>query len=144
MPDDRKPKAPPTGTGVKPVQRVVGPVAPPVYTKEGKSGFYKPATADVDEPLVTEGMKARQRQLDKKRRAIAMLRQVEVEEAEDRWRHYRHWIYRLVAVLLAFGVYAKIQMTYGDRWPVWTVWIFLGTVILTALFWLLWYIDYSD
>ncbi|HQQ78079.1 MAG TPA: hypothetical protein PLB01_12060 [Thermoanaerobaculia bacterium] len=128
---------------MKPAPRIVGPVAPAVYTKEGKSGLYK-AVADVDEPLVTEGMKARQRQLDKKRRAIAMLRQVEVEEAEDRWRHYRHWIYRLVAVLAALGVYAKIQMTYGDKWPVWTVWIFLGTVILTALFWLFWYIDYSD
>lgn len=144
MPDDPKPKGPPTGTGGKPVPRVVGPVAPAVYTKEGKSGFYKPAIADVDEPLVTEGMKARQRQIEKKRRAVEMLRQVENEETEDRWRRYRHWIYRFVALLVALGVYAKIQMTYGNRWPIWTVWIFLGTVILTALFWMVWYLDYSD
>jgi hypothetical protein len=144
VPDDPKKAGPPTGTGVRPASRVVGPVAPAVYTKEGKSGFFKPATAEVNEPLVTEGMKARQRQVDKKRRAIAMLRQVEVEETEDRWRYYRRWIYRLVAALFALGVYAKIQTTYGDKWPVWTVWIFLGTVILTALFWLYWYIDYSD
>ncbi len=144
MAEDLKPPFPTPGTGVKPVQRVVGPVAPAVYTKEGKSGFYKPATADLDEPLVTEGMKARQRQVEKKRRAIAMLRQVEDEETEDNWRRYRHWIYRFVAVLVAFGVYAKIQMTYGNKWPIWTVWIFLGTVILTALFWMLWYLDYSD
>jgi hypothetical protein len=129
---------------VKPAPRIVGPVAPAVYTKEGKSGFYRPPTADLDEPLVTEGMKARQREIDKKRRAVAMLRQVEEEETEDRWRGYRRWIYRFVGILVALGVYAKIQSTYGDRWPVWTVWIFLGTVILTALFWMIWYLDYGD
>jgi uncharacterized membrane protein len=128
---------------VKPVPRVVGPVAPAIYTPGSKSGIYR-QVAEVDEPLVTEGMKARQRQFEKKRRAVEMLRQVENEETEDRWRRYRHWIYRLVAVLFAIGVYAKIQMTYGNRWPIWTVWIFLGTVILTALFWLFWYLDYSD
>jgi hypothetical protein len=128
---------------VKPAPRVVGPIAPAIYTPGAKTGSYRPA-AGVNEPLVTEGMKARQREAEKKRRAVAMLRQVEEEEAEDRWRRYRRWIYRLVGVLVALGVYFKIQTTYGDRWPVWTVWIFLGTVILTALFWMIWYLDYSD
>ena len=31
----------------------------------------------------------------------------------------------------------------ADRWTP-PLWIFLGTVILTSLFWLFWYIDYSD
>lgn len=143
MSDDPKPPSPIPGTGAKPASRVIGPVAPAIYTPGAKTGSYRPPTG-VNEPLVTEGMKARQRELEKKRRAAAMLRQVEEEETEDRWRRYRHWIYRFVAVLVAAGVYAKIQMTYGNKWPVWTVWIFLGTVILTALFWLIWYLDYSD
>lgn len=121
----------------------MGPVAPAIYTPGAKAGSYRP-TAGVNEPLVTEGMKARQREIEKKRRAVAMLRQVEDEETEDRWRLYRRWIYRLVGVLVALGVYFKIQATYGDRWPVWTVWIFLGTVILTTLFWMIWYLDYGD
>ncbi len=143
MPVDPKPPNPTPGTGVKPAPRVVGPIAPAIYTPGAKTGSYRPA-ADVNEPLVTEGMKARQREIEKKRRAVAMLRQVEEEEAEDRWRRYRRWIYRLVGLLVALGVYFKIQMTYGNRWPVWTVWIFLGTVILTALFWMIWYLDYGD
>ena len=143
MPEEPKTPGPPTGTGGKPVQRVVGPVAPAIYTPGAKTGSYRPPAA-VNEPLVTEGMKARQREVEKKRRAVAMLRQVEDEETEDRWRLYRRWIYRLVGVLVALGVYFKIQATYGDRWPVWTVWIFLGTVILTALFWMIWYLDYGD
>jgi hypothetical protein len=143
VPDDPKTPNPTPGRGVKPAPRVVGPVAPPIYTPGAKAGSYRPS-ADVNEPLVTEGMKARQREIEKKRRAVAMLRQVEEEETEDRWRRYRRWIYRLVGVLVALGVYFKIQMTYGNRWPVWTVWIFLGTVILTALFWMIWYLDYGD
>lgn len=142
MSDEPKPPSPAPGTGGK-TARVVGPIAPAIYTPGAKTGSYR-RPADVAEPLVTEGMKARQREIEKKRRVVAMLRQVEEEEAEDRWRHARGWIYRVVALLFALGVYLKIQMTYGNRWPIWTVWIFLGTLILTALFWLLWYVDYSD
>lgn len=122
---------------------MVGPIAPAIYTPGAKTGSYRPP-AEVSEPLVTEGMKARQRELDKKRRAIAMLRQVEDEETEDRWRRYRVWIYRAVAVLVAVGIYLKIQSMYGNKWPLLAVWIFLGTLLLTALFWLFWYLDYSD
>lgn len=121
----------------------MGPVAPAIYTPGAKAGSYRPPTG-VNEPLVTEGMKARQRETEKKRRAVAMLRQVENEEAEDNWRRYRRWIYRAVAVLVALGIYAKLQATYGDKWPLLAVWLFLGTLLLTALFWLFWYLDYSD
>lgn len=143
MPDEEKPPSPTPGSGVRPASRVMGPVAPAIYTPGAKTGSYRPPTG-VNEPLVTEGMKARQRETEKKRRAIAMLRQVENEEAEDNWRRYRRWIYRAVVVLVALGIYAKLQSTYGDKWPLLAVWIFLGTMILTALFWLFWYLDYSD
>jgi hypothetical protein len=95
------------------------------------------------EPLVTEGMKARQRDLEKKRRVVASLRQVEDEEASERWRRGRAWIFWLVGVLVALGVYAKIQSMYGDRWPMLAVWIFLTVMLGVAVTWLLWYLDYS-
>jgi fatty acid desaturase len=119
-------------------------VAPAVYTPGAKSGFYKSAGATVNEPLVTEGMKARQREIDKKRRVVSMLRQVENEEAEVRWGRARGWIYGVVAILAALGAYWRIQSVYGDRWPLLTVWVFLGTMLLAALFWLFWFLDYSD
>jgi hypothetical protein len=123
---------------------VVGPVAPKVYTPGAKSGFYKRSAAAVNEPLVTEGMKARQREIDKKRRVVAMLRQVENEEAEVRWKRARRWIYGLVALLVVAGIFWKMQNTYHDRWPLLAVWIFLGASLLAALSWLFWYLDYSD
>jgi hypothetical protein len=140
--DEPKPPSPTPGTGVKPA-RVAGPIAPAIYTPGAKTGSYRPG-AEVNEPLVTEGMKARQREIEKKRRSAAMLRQVEDEEDEERWLRARRWIYRIVAVLVVGAIYWKMQLTYHDRWPMLAVWIFLGTCLLAALSWMFWFLDYSD
>jgi hypothetical protein len=141
-----QPKAPqgtPTPGSVRPVPRIVGPVAPPVYTAGTKTGSTR-AIADTPEPLVTEGMKARQRDIEKKRRVVATLRAVEEEEAAERWGRGRAWIFRAVGVLVAVGVYFKMQSVYGDKWPILAVWIFLTVLLGVAVSWLLWYLDYSD
>ena len=127
-------------SGLRP--RIIGPVAPPVYTAGAKAGAIRIASEGA-EPLVTEGMKARQREIGKKRRVVASLRQVEEEEAAERWARARAWALRLVAVLIAFGVYLKMQSMYGDRWPMLAVWIFLTVMLGVAVTWLLWYLDYS-
>jgi hypothetical protein len=141
--EPKAPGAPTPAGGVRPVPRIVGPVAPPVYTAGAKPGTARIASEGA-EPLVTEGMKARQRHLRTKRRVIATLRQVEEEEASERWRRGRAWIFRFVGVLVALGVYAKIQSMYGDRWPMLAVWVFLTVMLGVAVTWLLWYLDYSD
>jgi len=144
MADEPKaPGAPTPAGGVRPAQRIVGPVAPPVYTAGAKAGAARIASEGA-EPLVTEGMKARQRDIEKKRRVVATLRQVEEEEASERWRRGRAWILRFVGVLVALGVYAKIQSMYGNKWPMLAVWIFLTVMLGVAATWLLWYLDYSD
>ena len=129
--------------GVRPVPRIVGPVAPPVYTAGAKPGAAR-IVSETAEPLVTEGMKARQRAIEKKRRVVATLRAVEEEEAAERWGRGRAWIFRFVGILFALGVYAKMQSSYGDKWPLLAVWIFLAVLLGVAVSWLLWYLDYSD
>jgi hypothetical protein len=143
MADEPKPQAGGTPAGgVRPVTRIVGPVAPPVYTAGAKPGAVR--IASDAEPLVTEGMKARQRDIEKKRRVVATLRAVEEEEAAERWGRGRAWIFRAVGILVAFWVYLKMQSMYGDRWPILAVWIFLGVLLGVAVSWMLWYLDYSD
>jgi hypothetical protein len=131
------------GRGVRPVQRIVGPVAPPVYTAGAKAGTVR-IMAETAEPLVTEGMKARQRDIEKKRRVVATLRAVEEEEASERWGRGRAWIFRAVGILIAFGVYLKMQSVYGDKWPILAVWVFLAVLLGVLVSWLLWYLDFSD
>ena len=120
----------------------MGPVAPPVYTPGAKPGPSRIAP-DEAEPFVTEGMKARRRHIEKKRRVGELLRQVEEEETDERWRRGRVWIIRFVAILVAVGVYLKMQSMYGDRWPMLAVWIFLTVLLGVAVTWLFWYLDYS-
>jgi hypothetical protein len=142
-----EPKLPAGGatpaSGVRPLPRIVGPVAPPVYTAGAKPGSAR-IISETAEPLVTEGMKARKRHIEKKRRVVATLRAVKEEEAAERWGRGRTWIFRIVGVLLALGVYAKMQSSYGDKWPLLAVWIFLTVLLGVAVSWLLWYLDYSD
>jgi hypothetical protein len=126
----------------RPTQRVVGPVAPPVYTAGAKGGATR-VTPDGAEPLVTEGMKARQRDIEKKRRVAVSLRQIEDEESEERWTKGRAWIFRAVGILIALGVYLKLQSVYGDKWPLLAVWVFMALLLFVAVTWLLWYLDYS-
>ena len=140
--DSKPPGAPTPAGGVRPTTRIIGPVAPPVYTAGAKTGAAR--IASENEPLVTEGMKARQRHIQKKRRVVALLRQVEEEEVSERWRRGRAWILRLVAILVSIGVYLKIQSMYGNRWPMLAVWVFLTVMLGVAVTWLLWYLDYSD
>ncbi len=143
MAEDSKPPGSPTPAGgVRPTTRIVGPVAPPVYTAGAKTGAAR--ISSENEPLVTEGMKARQRHIQKKRRVVALLRQVEEEEVSERWRRARAWILRGVAILVSIGVYLKIQSMYGNRWPMLAVWVFLTVMLGVAVTWLLWYLDYSD
>lgn len=140
-----QPKTPPgvpTLGATRPIQRIVGPVAPPVYTAGAKAAASR-VVPEEGEPLVTEGMKARQRDIDKKRRVAATLRQVEEEESEERWRKGRAWIFRAVGILIAIGVYLKLQSVYGDKWPLLAVWVFMALLLFVAVTWLLWYLDYS-
>jgi len=141
--EPKTPGSPTPAAGTRPVPRVIGPVAPPVYTAGAKAGAARIASEGA-EPLVTEGMKARRRDIEKKRRVVASLRQVEVEAASERWRRVRAWILRSVGILVAVGVYAKIQSMYGNRWPMLAVWIFLAVMLGVTVTWLLWYLDYSD
>lgn len=129
-------------SGVRRATRIVGPVAPPVYTAGAKPGATRIVSQGAG-PLVTEGMKARQRDIEKKRRVVASLKQVEEEETEERWGRGRAWILRVVAVLISFGVYLKMQSMYGDRWPMLAVWVFLTVMLGVAVTWLTWYLDYS-
>jgi len=145
MADEPKPLAGGStpASGVRPVSRIVGPVAPPVYTAGAKPASAH-IVAETAQPLVTEGMKAHQRDIEKKLRVVATLRAVEEEETAERWGRGRAWIFRFVGVLVALGVYAKIQSSYGDKWPLLAVWIFLGTLLGVGVSWMFWYIDYSD
>ena len=111
-----EPKTPAGGLtpagGVRPTPRIVGPVAPPVYTAGAKPGSAR-IVSETAEPLVTEGMKARQRHIEKKRRVVATLRAVKEEEAAERWGRGRTWIFYVDDA----GIFRATEVVGDDLQP---------------------------
>jgi len=131
MSDD--PKAPERGPR--------GPFAPRVWTPPSK---VKPAAPAGEGPLVTEGMKARKREMDRRRREKALTHLREEEEALGSWTRVRRFALRFFFVLVVVAVYARLQFQYQDRWPLGYVWAAMAFVLLFGLGWMVWYINKAD
>ncbi len=102
-------------------------------------------TRPVTRPeLVTEGMKAHRREIERRKRQAAIEKLQNQQQSEDT----RRIVWRVLAwaaVVLAIGVvYQSLQHKYGDKWPMWDVWLFLAATLFAAIGWLLWYLNRKD
>jgi len=104
----------------------------------------KPAAPAGEGPLVTEGMKARKREMDRRRREKALTHLREEEEALGSWTRVRRFALRFFFVLVVVAVYARLQFQYQDRWPLGYVWAAMAFVLLFGLGWMVWYINKAD
>ena len=119
-----------------------GPFTPRVYVPPPKEEAGAPFAA---QPVVTEGMKARRRDLERRRREKA-LRQLEREEDRTaRWERVRGLLLKLLVAILAVIVYWRFQARYPDnRWPLDLVWGLMVIGVFGALGWTLWYLNRAD
>jgi hypothetical protein len=97
------------------------------------------------EPVMTEGMKARRREMERRRREKA-LRQLEREEVlAARWERVRGLVLKLLFAVLAVLVYWRLQTRYPDnRWPLELVWGLMVIGVFGGLGWTLWYMNRGD
>jgi hypothetical protein len=140
-PEKPRPAAPQKTPGpVRPIgARPQGPVAPKIY--KPSSPAPKPPQAAVAAALETDGMKAHRREIERRRRQASAERLVVEEEATEGWTRVRRTILIIAALLFAWLVYYKLQLEYHDRWPLWTVWLFMGLALTLSLGWLTWYMN---
>ena len=120
-------------------RRPIGPIAPPIYTPASK----QPTQPKV-EPLVTEGMKAHRRDIERRRRA-ALAEKLRLEE-DQIVRNQQIWKFVIwaVVVVLAWIGYRHVQNQYGNRWPLDIVWAVMSLILLTTLGWLIWYMNRDE
>jgi hypothetical protein len=93
---------------------------------------------------VTEGMQARRRDIERKRREWRREQDTLQEAAHEGWA--RVWKIVGVALLvigLAYG-YWRIQSVYQNRWPIGLVWGTLAVSLVAGIAGMLWYINKSD
>ncbi len=95
-------------------------------------------------PLVTEGMQARQRDIERRRRDWRREQETLLEEAQEGWTRVRKIVGVIVLVAGAAYAYWRIQSVYHDRWPISFVWGALALTLGVGIGWMLWYISKSD
>ena len=94
--------------------------------------------------LVTEGMKAHRREIERRKRQVAIEKLHDEQQSEDTRRVFwkgAAWVAVFAALVL---VYLSLQHKYGNKWPMWDVWIALAAGLFAAFGWLLWYLNKQD
>jgi len=125
----------------KPAGTPKGPFAPRVWTPPKPAPEEK---AGRDAPLVTEGMKARRREMDRRRREKALDQLQQEEESMESWTRVRRFAFRFFFVVVLVAVYARLQLQYQDKWPLGVVWAAMAFVLLGGLGWMVWYINKTE
>jgi hypothetical protein len=117
---------------------------PPRTLRPAASGPVRTPPPQGEGPLVTDGMQARRRDIERRRRDWRREQEMLQEEAQEGWS--RVWKIVGVIVLVAGAVYAywRIQDVYHDRWPISFVWGALALALSAGIGWMLWYINKSD
>ena len=94
--------------------------------------------------LMTEGMRARRREIERKKRRATLERMRMEEELSEGWRRvFKTSGFIILVLALGYG-YWRVQQMYGDRWPLMAVWLMMAGAILSAFGWILWYMNKSD
>jgi hypothetical protein len=102
-------------------------------------------TRPVTRPdLVTDGMKAHRREIERKKRHAAIEKLHVDQQSSDTRRSIWKWTAWVVAVLVAFFAYRALQDAYGNQWPIWHVWLLLAATLFAALGYLFWYLNRPD
>ncbi len=119
----------------------LGPFAPSVYKAPARAAEEKTRP----EPILTEGMKARQRALEKRRRQETAKRLADEEEAAASWERTRSVLLKFLFVAVVVFGYWRLQVEYPDnRWPLEMVWAFMVVGLLGGLGWTVWYMNRAD
>ena len=102
-------------------------------------------TRPVTRPeLVTDGMKAHRREIERRKRQAAIEKMnVEMQAADARKQIWRWTAWVVLVLVVGFG-YRRLQDAYGNEWPIWNVWLLLAVILFGGIAWLIWYLNKSD
>ena len=102
-------------------------------------------TRPVSRPeLVTEGMRAHRREIERRKRHAAIEKLHNTQQSEDALRVFWKGLAWAALIFGGGAVYWALQNKYGNKWPMWDVWIFLALALFGVFGGLLWYMNKKD
>lgn len=143
MADERKPPATtrpfpavrggtPASKDVLHVTRPTRPIAGPISDKTNP--VFRPESVGAD-PLA-----AKRREIAKKKRDASLKKLAADEESREAWVELRRWVLLVLAVVACFAAWRAVDAAYpNNQWPLWAVWIVIGTATFGGLGWAIWY-----
>lgn len=121
--------------------RIVDVTQPTVQLRPGAQETTRPVPRAE---LVTEGMKARRREIERRKRQASIEKLQLDQQAADTRKQIWKWTFRVVLLLVVFFAYRHLQDTYGNQWPIWDVWLMVGVALFGGIGWLIWYLNRPD
>ena len=139
MTEPRKPERKPTASSsVTGPTRKVDVTQATAPLRRGVPETTRPVTRPE---LVTDGMKAHRREIERKKRQAAIEKlQVEQQAADERKSIWKWTALAVFILVVGFG-YRSLQDAYGNQWPMWDVWLLLGAGLIGSIAWMLWYFN---
>lgn len=138
MTEPKKPERKPSSGSVTGPTRKVDVTQATAPVRRGVPETTRPV---VRPELVTEGMKAHRREIERKKRQAAVEKLQSAQQALDRRKAIWKWTAIVVVVFVVGLGYRTLQDSYGDRWPMWDVWLLLGAGLFGSIAWMLWYFN---
>jgi hypothetical protein len=116
----------------------------PAVRRTGTTPRVSQTNPAIRPDLMTEGMKAHRREVERKKRRAALERMRMEAELSEGWRRIFKTTGVLILVLALVYGYWRVQQAYGNRWPLMAVWLMMAFFILSGFAWILWYMNKSD
>lgn len=99
-------------------------------------------TRPVSRPeLVTDGMKAHRREIERRKRQAAIEKLLVQQKAADERKAIWKWGALVVFVVVVGFGYRSLQDAYGNLWPMWDVWLLLAAGLFGCIGWMIWYFN---
>ncbi len=131
----------PSGSGER------GPFEPSVYVPPPKeeTGAPFPTEPPRPEPLVTEGMTARRRHEERRRREELHEQLRRDEKFLESWGRIRSLALKLGIAAVLVLAYSRAQIAYPDnRWPLELVWALIVVGVFGVFGTTIWYVNRGD